>query len=281
MTKGTIALDIDGTITGKDHMIPDRVAAYFETLYSQGWRFILITGRIFSFAMTTLNKLNFPFLLGVQNGADLLIMPEKKRVKRNYIKRDVIELLDNLYQDESGDFLIYAGFEKGDFCYYRPQKHTPEMLSYFEKLETLCPEPWQAVETFDIHEQSIFPLIKCIGTKESCEAIEKELEQHQGIKTSVIKDPISGSFYLVLVTHQDANKGTAVNHFMKDFNLPRPLITGGDDNNDIPLLRVGDVRIAMDGAPDALQNLADIIAPPAAQGGIVEAIQEAIARMES
>ena len=63
MIKGTIALDIDGTITGGDHMIPCEVAAYFETLYKDGWRFILVTGRFFSYAMTTLTKLNFPFFI--------------------------------------------------------------------------------------------------------------------------------------------------------------------------------------------------------------------------
>jgi hydroxymethylpyrimidine pyrophosphatase-like HAD family hydrolase len=58
--------------------------------------------------------------------------------------------------------------------------------------------------------------------------------------------------------------------------LKRPLITGGDDNNDIPLLKVGDIRIAMDGAPELLQNLAHIIAPPADRMGIITALEEAI-----
>ncbi|MCB1066548.1 MAG: HAD family phosphatase [Simkania sp.] len=276
MMKGTIALDIDGTITAKDHMIPDRVAAYFETLHRDGWKFILVTGRIFSFAMMTLTKLNFPFLLGVQNGADLLVMPERKRIKKNYLKLDVLKLLDELYTTEQGDFIVYAGYDKGDFCYYRPTKHSPKMLTYLEKLTRFCAEPWQPVETFDLHQQSTFPLVKCFGTQAACEAIEEKLKSIQGIQTSVIKDPIDPSLYLVLVTHANANKGSAVKDFMEKFSLPRPLITGGDDNNDIPLLRVGDMRIAMDGAPDALQNLADIIAPPAEKGGIVEALQEAM-----
>lgn len=276
MMKGTIALDIDGTITAKDHMIPDRVAAYFETLHGEGWRFILVTGRIFSFAMMTLTKLNFPYLLGVQNGADLLVMPEQKRFKQNYLKIEVIQLLDEMYQTERGDFIVYAGYDKGDFCYYRPAKHTPQMLAYLEKLTQLCAKPWQAVESFDLHQQSIFPLIKCFGTQEACEAIQERLKSVDGIQTSVINDPIDRSLYLVLVTHANANKGCAVKDFMQEFDLPHPLITGGDDNNDIPLLKVGDTRIAMDGAPEALQNLADIIAPPADQGGIVEALKEAM-----
>lgn len=281
MSKGTIALDIDGTITGTDHLIPDPVAAYFEVLQKEGWQFILITGRIFSFAMLTLTKLNFPFLLGVQNGADLFIMPGKKRVNHCYFKQDLINLLDKIYQGKKGDFIVYSGVEKGDFCYYRPEKHSREMLTYLEKLMKLSREPWRPVETFDIKDQSSFPLIKCFGLKQECEAIEKELAGYKQIKASVIQDRLDPSLYIVLITHKQANKGSAVQYFVNTFNLSSPLIVGGDDNNDIPLLRVGDMRIAMDGAPDQLQNLANIIAPPANRGGIVEGIQEAIKRLES
>lgn len=132
------------------------------------------------------------------------------------------------------------------------------------------------MKTFDIQEQSTFPLIKCIGTKEMVETFNKKLTTIDGVKTSVIKDPFSPELYLILITHKDADKGIATLKFIEKYQLNRPLITGGDDNNDIPLLKVGDVRIAMDGAPDALQNIAHIIAPPADRMGIIDAVEEAI-----
>lgn len=274
MKKGTIALDIDGTITDATHMIPDGVASYFETLYHEGWQFILITGRIFSYAMMTLSKLNFPFFLGVQNGADLLKMPEKKSLRQCYLKKEILHLLEKKQED----FLVYAGVEKGDFCYYLPHKQSPERLAYLEQLSTLCPEPWQPLKSFHEIQQGLFPLIKCIGSKGVCEDIEAKLQEVEGIQTTVIKDPIGEAYYVALITHQEANKGAAALYFMENFQLARPLITGGDDNNDISLLKVGDVSIAMDGAPEALQNVADIMAPPAKKNGIIQGIQDAIDR---
>lgn len=276
MNKGTIALDIDGTITGSDHLIPDSVALYFESLHQEGWQFILVTGRMFSYAMSALSKLNFPFLLAVQNGADLIMMPEKKRIKQSYLQIPTVKAVDDLHRSERDDFIIYAGFEKGDFCYYRPERQSPEMLLYLEKLKALSTEPWQETKAFETLEQQAFPLIKCIGFKEKCEAIEANLMAHEEISVSVIKDPIKKDFFLAMVTHIDANKGTAVNYFMNTFDLARPLITGGDDNNDIPLLKVGDISIAMDGAPLKLQNLAQIIAPPSHDCGIMSALKEVI-----
>lgn len=277
---GTIALDIDGTITDKTHMIPDGVASYFKTLSDKGWQFLFVTGRMFSFAMTTLTKLDFPYYLAVQNGADLLKMPDKKRVGRSYLTIDVVHFLDDLYQGQKEDFLVYAGYEKGDFCYYRPKRFSQKMLTYFDELKRLCFEPWRELDSFDIHEQSTFPLIKCIGGKETLEVFDQKLLAIEGIKTSIIRDPIDPSYYLILITHKDANKGTAVKKLMQEFSLPSPVITGGDDNNDIPLLKVGDVKIAMDGAPEALLNLADVIAPPADRSGIIPAIEEAINRVQ-
>ncbi len=276
MKKGTIALDIDGTITNREHLIPDGVATYFENLHKEGWQIIFVTGRALSFALMTLPKLNFPYLLAVQNGADLLEMPSKKRVDRSYLKIDVVEFLDKLYHGYEGDFIVYAGYDKGDLCYFRPDRFTPKMQDYLKQVEKLSATPWIPMKTFDIQEQSTFPLIKCIGTKEMVETFNKKLTTIDGVKTSVIKDPFSPELYLILITHKDADKGIATLKFIEKYQLNRPLITGGDDNNDIPLLKVGDVRIAMDGAPDALQNIAHIIAPPADRMGIIDAVEEAI-----
>jgi Cof subfamily protein (haloacid dehalogenase superfamily) len=272
----TIALDIDGTITRRDHLIPDRVAAYFQKCHQEGWQFIFVTGRTLSFSMMALNKLKFPYFLALQNGADLLEMPQKKCVHQAYLDYAIIPILDKLYQSFENDFIIYSGYEKGDFAYFRPNHFSPEMIAYLKEVEKLSAEPWKEVDSFETLPQNTFPLIKCIGLKEMLESFDQKLKSLKGIKTTIIHDPISRKFYVTLITHKDADKGKAVQTFMDRFSLKRPLIAGGDDNNDIPLLKKGDVCIAMEGAPEALKNLAHIIAPPGDQMGIIDGLREAI-----
>lgn len=276
MHRGTIALDIDGTITDREHQIPDGVATYFENLHKEGWQFVFVTGRPFSFAMMTLPKLTFPYLLAVQNGADLIEMPERKRIDHAYLKIDVVEALAKLYEEEEGDFIVYAGFEHGDLCYYRPSRFSERMKEYLKEVEKLSASPWIALETFEIETQSSFPLIKCIGKEAVLKRFHEKLQTIPDLKTSLIRDPIDPSLHLILITHKEADKGIAAKKFVEKYGLKRPLITGGDDNNDIPLLKVGDVRIAMDGAPEALQNIAHIIAPPSDRMGIIQGLEEAI-----
>jgi len=278
MSIGTIALDIDGTITGKDHLIPSGVALYFKSLHQEGWQFIFVTGRPLAFALMSITKLEFPYLLGLQNGADLLEMPSKKRIHRAHLTIDVVLAIDKLCQQEEKDtdFVLYAGYEKGDLCYFRPHRFSPERLAYFKEVERLSALPWQGVESFERCGQSTFPLMKYVGSKEQLTSLEEKLKVIKGIKTTLISDPISREFFLLLITESQADKGEVVKKCLDLYQLKRPLITGGDDNNDIPLLKVGDVRIAMDGSPLPLQKLAHIIAPPADQMGIIDAIEEAI-----
>ena len=276
MEKGTIALDIDGTITDCNHQIPNEVVSHFVDLHEQGWQWIFLTGRTLSFAMMALYKIPFPYLLGVQNGADLIEMPSQKQVARSYLKIDTVLLIEQLYQGHSEDFIVYAGYEKGDFCYFRPNRFSKHMQKYLQKIQTRSSSPWREVSSFQIQDQIHFPLIECIGPKEVLEVFNQQLMPIAELKTTLIKDLVFADLYLILITDKNADKGVAIKTFMERYGLKRPLITGGNDNNDIPLLRKGDIRIAMDGSPEALEKIADIIAPSSDKMGIIEGLQRAI-----
>ena len=276
MKKGTIALDIDGTITDRYHQIPDAVVSYFSNLYEEEWQFIFLTGRTLSFAMMALYKLPFPYLLGVQNGADLIEMPSRKKVSRFYLKRDIVKRLDTLYEEYNEDFIVYSGYEKGDFCYFRPERFSEKMHGYLKKIQERSASPWKEVTSFDIRDQIDFPLIECIGSKEVLERLDQQLSRFKELKTTLIHGLIFNDLYLILITDKHADKGVAMKTFIQEYQLKRPLITGGNDNNDIPLLREGDVRIAIEGSPQPLQKMAHIIAPPSDEMGIISAIKRAI-----
>ncbi|MCB1107850.1 MAG: HAD family phosphatase [Chlamydiia bacterium] len=276
MSIGTIALDIDGTITDQSHLIPDEVASFFEELFHEGWHFIFVTGRPLSYTLRTLPKLCFPYSLGVQNGSVLLEMPEKKEVGRAYLSMDLIKEMDRLHKGFEGDFLVYSGYETGDFCYFRPSHFSEEMLSYLKKVEKVSDAPWVPLSSFDEMNQSEFPLIKCVGKKKEMETFNQKLKHFGEVKTTLIKDPLSETLYLLLITHKEADKGIAVKKLMKK----KPLITGGNDNNDIPLLQEGCERIAIEGSPKELLSLATIVAPPSEKMGIIDALKEALRRLK-
>ena len=52
------------------------------------------------------------------------------------------------------------------------------------------------------------------------------------------------------------------------------MAAAGDSYNDIPMLRVCGVGIAMGDAPQELKDIADYVAPPASEDGLAVALEE-------
>lgn len=274
--KGWIALDIDGTITDHPSHVPKPVCDYLHSLVDKGWQIIFITGRPLSFGISALGVFDFPFFLAVQNGADLLYMPERRLLARHYLSGTIIQVLDKIYTEHSEDFIVYSGYERGDFCYYRPERFSAELKEHLKKIQTLSPEPWQALESFDPLIQEQFPLIKCLGSEALMEGICEQLKETQQIAVSLIRDPLGEEIYLNLITEARATKGAALMHMIDHFGKRGPIIVAGDDRNDISMLRCADIGIVMETAPQEMHEEGDIIAPPAQAMGIIEALEEAV-----
>jgi hydroxymethylpyrimidine pyrophosphatase-like HAD family hydrolase len=59
------------------------------------------------------------------------------------------------------------------------------------------------------------------------------------------------------------------------------VVAGGDDENDLSLLQAADVKIAMPHAPEILRKIADFMAPPVEEQGIIHALKIVIANADS
>lgn len=279
--KGWIALDIDGTTTADVHAIPLEVRTYLRALHEAGWIIFFITGRLFSWAYSTVSSLDFPYYFGVQNGADIFEMPSKKLLSQAYLKPDILSYLDREYTAIKDDYIIYAGFERGDTCYYRPRHFSEETKTYLNLLESFSPTPWKGFDTFDFDPTFTFPIIKCFGVKEEMTPLYEKLKMRTDVQVSMIRDPLSASYYLVLITDAGASKGTALERIRSTIHSASPLIAAGDDFNDLPMLERANIKIVMGTAPEALKSHADIVAPPASECGLIPALKEAIKRLES
>jgi hydroxymethylpyrimidine pyrophosphatase-like HAD family hydrolase len=274
--KGVIAFDIDGTLTHRLDWIDPQVVKALSQLGDRGWQVALLTGRIFSFGWEIFKNFSFPYLLSVQNGADILSMPDREPIKRCYLAPSILPIIQEAYDGAAEDFIIYAGIDKGDFCYYRPERFSPRMHPYLKKLESLGKEKWHPSD-FQFDEEISFPLIKCFGDEKSMRRVHDDLAKNPQVEVSMIRDPIDPTLYLNLVTHPEANKGAVAAYLRERLHCPL-LIAAGDDRNDLKMLKEADIAIAMNTAPEEVLAVADIHAKSASELGILDAIEEAIAR---
>ncbi len=277
MTRGLIALDIDGTLTSDWHTLPDEVAAYLHSLYLEGYVIAIFTGRPYRFAESILKNFSFPLYVALQNGAIILENLTKKIVKRHYLPKGNIARLDRICQEFATSYVIYAGMEYGDRCFYRPQLFSKEELAYMSARSDGLNEVYVEMDSFSELETLEFPSYKCFGQSDKIGRLAKEIHEGFGWHVPVIADRFDPGISVAQMTRQGVDKGSALLDCLQLAKVKGPIIAAGDDFNDIDMLEKADIKIVMSTAPEKLRAMADIIAPPAKELGIIEGLKRACA----
>lgn len=276
--KGIIALDIDGTLVTEDRELDKRMIQALHAL-SQEWHFIFITGRPFQWGLRTLQPLPFPYVLAVQNGALLVEMPLKKILMRRYLTQEILPLMESICQKQATDFIVYSGMENKDWCYYRPQYLPDEIHAYVLRRTAYLKEKWQELSSFDQLPVSSFSSLKCFAAEKQAYLLSRCIEKELGLHAPLNRDPFDASYFVIQATHAEATKGDVLSEFAQLIGSSGPIIAAGDDYNDRTMLEKATVKIVMANAPADLLELADVIAPPAEQQGLIQGLAEAIERL--
>lgn len=274
--KGWIALDIDGTVTLEKYAVPEPVTAYLRDLAGSGWRIAMATGRPSRFALMALSEFDFPYVLLCQNGSQALEMPGKKLLFKKYLTWEALGLIEQAFEGIDSDFIVYMGVEKGDLCYFRPNRFPKDEWPAVEAWQEAQKERWEPLEQFTREKIPAFPLAKCFGPTFRLKKIAERLKAFRSFQVAFMTNPFDPGLSLILVTALEASKGLALQELFKREGRGPLVIAAGDDENDISLLSVADVKIAMSHAPECLQEVADILAPPTSKMGIIHALQMAI-----
>lgn len=276
--KGIIALDIDGTITSEYRNLDPEVINYFTSLYKEKWVFVFITGRTFFWGYEVLRKLDFPYYFAVHNGATIFKMPECQLVSKKHLHVDFLEKLEQIFDRQNTDYILYTEKELAPVCYYRPNRMPSRLLEYLKERMVVFQEEWIPVEDYKNLPFREFTALKYFGLKNEADRLLQEFEQLQ-LHAPMIKDPFNTDYYIIQATHAEVSKGHALKQVKKITQMTDGIvIAAGDDLNDASMLASADIRIVMATAPEILLMDADIIAPPANERGIICGLKSAISR---
>ena len=264
--EGLIALDLDGTVIHDSGSLDEKTAHYLDSLADKGLNLIFISGRTASWMIDKLQALKSPYAIAAQNGAVILTMPDKKILDRKAVSADFLHLAEDIVKEESLPFIVYGGFEEEDRIFWQPERYTPEMRDYLTRRKDRFQENWQEKPLNQM------AAIKWIGKKETIERIAEKVENRLKLHAPPIRDPFNPNYYVCQATHPDANKGAALITFKNAKNIKGVSIVGGDDFNDVELFKAGDIKIAMQAAPEILKKQADIITS-SIEFGLMEALQ--------
>ncbi len=257
-----IATDIDGTILKPDFEFSPNVKNCIQKLTDNGVKVVLVTGRMHKATTFLADELGLKTpVVSYQGGMikenctdgkvhyrkDLDAEKAKEIIK--WAKDNNIHI--NLYMDD----ILYV--EKDDETI---RKYTDARFIEYK----VCP-----FENIEIKNVNKILAIK-YGDADTVTRWVDYLKNRYPDLYIVKSTP-----YFCEISHKDARKSCAVEFLCKEWGIKKDeVLTIGDQNNDIELLKSGGIKVAMGNATDELKAYADYITDSVDNDGWVKAVEK-------
>ena len=256
-----VATDIDGTILIPEGEFTQKVKDCVQKISDNGIKVVLVTGRM-NAAATKIAKdlgLNTP-VVSYQGG--LVTLGNQKLYERYLTKEQCERILEwsknekihiNLYNDD----ILYSEADCYEVQRYCNNLHTEFSVKKFAEIEKSKINKLLAID---------------YNNPDRISRLEKELP-------TIFPDLyiVKSTPYFLEFSNPEASKSCAVKFLQKYWGLKQEeILTIGDQNNDIELLKAGGIKIAMGNATDELKKHADYITESVFDDGFVSAINKFI-----
>lgn len=254
-----VFVDLDGTLKNNNQKISIRNKEIIEKLFDIGILVVFTTGRPLNYTISLSKQFSASNYVISSNGAEIYNYFNKKIIYNSIISNEVLIKLNKLIKKYNLFFIAncllksYTNKDFGD-----PGKKIINSLEdiFDEKISQLI------VESYDI---------------ESMKKFKKELINIPNIKISnKSRNPKDSNKILFYdITNKDVSKGNAIkilcDYLKIDINKTMAI---GDSDNDIEMLQVSNVKIAMSNATDNLKKVANFVTLSNDQEGVAVVLEQ-------
>lgn len=251
-----IAIDLDGTLLNDEKIVPKENLETIKILIDLGYEIVIATGRRYWSAKELTKDIDRDITILANNGSVIRETKDDKTIATKYLK-DYKELIkagekrglfsivhvDNYY--EGYDFIIEKDkFHKGYNNYISENEDRYRKIEDFSKMD----------------EEKILAIVYA-GNKKDMEDFYLELNQrYPGQYNSHVVGNIQMAEALLEILNPEACKWLSLLDYAKGKNIDQSeIITIGDDNNDLEMIKEAGCGIAMKNANDSVKEVADII----------------------
>ncbi len=263
-----VFVDLDGTLKDSYQKISVRNKIIIEKLSDIGVQVVFTTGRPLNYTISLSKQFSASNYVIASNGAEIYNYFNKKVIYNSIISNEILIKLSELIKKYNLFFIAncllksYTNKDFGD-----PGKKIINSLDDIlnEKISQLI------VESFDI---------------ESMKKFKKEISTISGVKISnKSRNPKDNNKILFYdITNVDVSKGNAVkflcDYLKIDINKTMAI---GDSDNDIEMLQVSNIKVAMNNATDNLKKIAKFVTLSNDQEGVaivLERLYDELVRQE-
>lgn len=265
-----LAVDIDGTLTRPDGSVSARTVRVIQALQKRGMHLCIASGRPPQGIMPVARMMGMDdyggYIIGF-NGGLVMDYASGKVIYTASLPDEALPVVLECGRRPGHAVFTYAD---GYICTESPDD------PYVRISHQRNGMPVRAVSDFIA--QIPLPVPKCIisGDPGTIPAMQREvLDRLRGVADAYISDP-----YFLEVVRQGVDKADALSRLMERLGVTcHQLVAAGDGHNDIGMIRLASMGIAMGNAHPDVRSVADVVAPSAAQDGLAQVLEGLLDRI--
>lgn len=259
-----LALDIDGTLITKEHVLTDTVReALLRVQHDYDTRLILASGRptpaLRQFAEALQLADNKGYLMPF-NGGKIIDAATGHVLSSQLLDEELIPEVYALTQEFGVNILTYT-----EECILSEQENDP----YAEKEVVLTGMPLRKVSSFVGAVDERLPKCLAVGPLEKLIPLEAAIKERLGDRVGAFRS----SDYFLEIVPLGVNKGSSLARLLKVLGrTPADLTAIGDNYNDLEMIQLAGMGVAMGNAPEDIRQQANFVTKTNNEDGVAYAL---------
>ena len=269
-----IALDLDRTTLDDSKGLTEETRKALEEAGRRGVMVVIATGRTFDALPDAVFSLDSVRYFICSNGATVFDARTKEMLKETCLDPEAVETMVGIVRDRGYMFESFTGgyaYIGRDFY----EKVKDGMLDYRHReyvLETRNPVDDIFRFTLD-HKERIENLNVFFPTQEEKEETRPLLE---AIPNAVLTSSVPSNYEL---GGMGVSKGAALEYLIEKEGISKEtLMAAGDSPNDLPMLKLAGLSVAVENAEPEVKEAVDYVAPSNNDDGVAEAVRRFVLR---
>ena len=250
-----VAIDLDGTLLNSKKTCSLRTQNAVQAVLKTGRKVCFVTGRGVVDTAPFAQQCGLTEHLITANGAYIWDIQNQQCIKQTGLDADIVDYTIQIGRSQKMFLWLFAPHnvhcETSDYLYQAVINKYPDFTSDHCNLDT-------------IDNKSVLKSLFILQLDKALE-IKEQLHQKYGDRIHMIinsthtDDPDDATKELVYleILHSESNKGNALQHLCEYYKIPLAnTIAFGDEDNDIEMLQIADIGVAMANANKSILDVA-------------------------
>lgn len=283
-----IALDLDGTTLNSNKIMSEENIQAIKKAQQQGHIVMALSGRSPKSIQGELEKYGLNCPVGANNGTALFVNGENIELT-SFTRPQCLQIASEIEKEympynfttNKGSFALRDWQDRFDKVV--SSGRIPEEYYHNKHFKMFTTPPWEYGHTLFEKYEDILNDHEITVQKFLILGLDPEQKERLHTNLKSIEDIYitSSSPFNLEINHISGNKGNGLKIMANHFNIPlENTVAIGDERNDIPMLQIAGLAIAMENAEEEVKKHSDIVTLSNDEHGVAYAIEKYVLNKE-